>query len=752
MRTLYTILILLLLPKVAFLQNAQLQGIVLHEGNPIAYAHVQLKGTSWGAITAEDGTFRLENIDHGKYELAISALGYQPYSREIDLAGGTLDLGTVELQDDVLGLQEVVITGAMKETFIKESPVKVDVITYQFLTRNSAPTNLTESIKMINGVQETVACGVCFTNSFSINGLPGAYTAVLIDGTPLYGNLSAVYGLNGIPTTFIERIEVIKGPNSTLYGSEAVAGVINVITKDPARQPKYGLSTMTSTHGESYGTLSFAPKVGKWNTYWGFDWGHSNAFSDANGDGFSDRIHLDRYTVFSKWSMQRPEHRRFNVFAKWYYEDRRNGVEQFLTNRAYRQIRGSDTYYGESIYTQRAELFGTYDLGTKARIWIDFAFNTHDQDSYYGADGYKAEQQIAFSNLIWNPKLNKHDLLIGLTNRLQRYDDNTVATPLGADVQYIPGIFVQDEWTVTPHWTVMLGSRLDQYRNNGPIFSPRLNLKFKSGDWTTWRFNTGTGFRLVNLFTEDHAFVTGQREVLIEEKLNPERSYNLSLNYNHVFTLGESQGVLDVDAFFTHFMNKIIPDYDTPGKIIYRNTAGYAQTRGINISLQQQFRSPLSYTLGGSLLSSIQRVLDDNGRYETRAIPFAPDWTALSVLNYRFKKQGITLAYTANWTGSMALPEVFDLDASGNLQKQPRPQKSPVFSIHNLQITKNLPKVKLELFGGIQNLLNYRQAYSPLVGFNDPKTQPGFSPYFDTAYAFSSIHGREFYLGMRWSK
>lgn len=746
------LLFLASLPSLMLAQNLRLQGIVIHENTPLPYAHIQVKGTAWGAISGEDGAFVIENIVKGQYEIQISALGYQAFSKTIELQEEALDLGRIELQEDVLGLQEVVVTGAMKETFIKDSPVKVDVITHQFLLRNSAPTNLTESIKMINGVQETVACGVCFTNSFSINGLPGAYTAVLIDGTPLYGNLSAVYGLNGIPTTFIERIEVIKGPNSTLYGSEAVAGVINVITKDPARQPKYSISTMLSTHGESYGTVSVAPKLGKWNTYWGLDWGYSNTYNDGNGDGFSDRIHMDRYTVFSKWSMTRPERRRFNIFAKYYYEDRRNGVEAFLKNRAYQQIRGSNYYYGESIYTKRAELFGTYDLATRGRMWIDFAFNTHDQNSYYGAAWYKAEQQIGFSNLIWNPHVGKHDLLLGLSNRVQRYDDNTVATPQGADLQYIPGIFVQDEWTLHSNLTLLLGSRLDLYQGHGPIVSPRLNVKYKSGDWTTWRFNAGTGFRLVNLFTEDHAFVTGQREVVIAESLNPERSYNLAVNYNHIFTWGESQGSIDIDAFFTHFFNKIIPNYQTPGKIIYGNTDGYAQTRGINLSLQQQFRFPLSFTIGGSFLNSIQHEAVENGDFKTQRIPFAPQWTGLSVINYRFKKAGVTMAYTANWTGSMALPEVFDLDATGQPMSQPRPTRSPVFSVHNLQVIKSLSKVKLELFTGVQNMFDYRQVYSPLVGFNDPQTQPGFSNYFDTAYAFSPIHGREFYLGVRWNR
>ena len=115
----------------------------------------------------------------------------------------------------MFGLDEVVVSGTLKESYVTASPVKVEVITDDLLEKTTNPVNLVKALNLINGVQEVVSCGVCYTNNISVNGLPGQYTAILIDGSPIYGNLASVYGLNGIPRQAIDRIEVIKGPNST---------------------------------------------------------------------------------------------------------------------------------------------------------------------------------------------------------------------------------------------------------------------------------------------------------------------------------------------------------------------------------------------------------------------------------------------------------------------------------------------------------------------------------------------------------
>ena len=609
-----------------------------------------------------------------------------------------------------------------------------------------------EGVKLINGVQEVVACGVCFTNSISINGLPGPYTAVLIDGSPMFGNLASVYGLNGIPNQVIDRFEVIKGPNSTLYGSEAMAGVINIITKDPTNQPKFSIDLMGTTHLESFGNIGVSSSGNKWKGFTGLNYAIIGDFDDENEDGFSDLANLDRYSLFSKWSMERASGKQLTVAGKLYYEDRRNGVEEYLQDRNYRNLRGSDSIYGESIYTYRAELFGTYELPTEENIKLDYSASHHIQDSYYGADHYEAEQTIAYTNLVWNKQLVNHALVGGLTNRFQLYDDNTVATEIESsgvirntpDNQWIPGVFIQDEMQLSEWFSLLAGVRLDHYSSHGFIPSPRFSTKMKLGDWTTLRSNFGTGFRVVNLFTEDHAFVTGQREVQITEQLKPERSVNGSLNLNHVFTIGNSQGMLDVDAYYSYFYNKIIPDYEQPAFIIYDNSSGHAISKGLGFNWNQEFAFPLSYSIGGNL----QRVTETEESI-TRDVEFAANWSGVITANYKWKQPKMTIGYTLRVTGPMALPEVYDLNEAGEPISSPRPIQSEPFAFQNIQLTKQFSN-QLSVYAGVQNLFNYVQNESPLVGFNDPNNPIGFSPYFDTSYAYSPIHGREFYLGVKW--
>ncbi|MEM8909527.1 MAG: TonB-dependent receptor, partial [Bacteroidota bacterium] len=569
-------------------------------------------------------------------------------------------------------LEEIVVTGTMKPTYVSDSPIKVEVVTAKQLETflPAAASSIVENMQLVNGVQEVVACGVCYTNSISINGLSGAYTAVLMDGMPIYGSLASVYGLNGIPNMIVDRFEVIKGPSSTLYGSEAVAGVINIITKDPQEQPTLSLDLMGTTHLEQFGNLAVAPKIGKSSGYIGLNWARMNNFDDDNGDGFGDMIHLDRYSLFSKWNIHRKSGKQFSLATKYYFEDRRNGVEAFLQDRNYRKLRGNDQIYGESIYTHRLELFGTYQISRSPSLKFDFSFSHHDQDSYYGSDSYKASQQVAFGNLLWNLEPVRHDIIIGLTSRFNAYDDNSVATEVvqngvminQADRQFIPGLFVQDEFRLNDRWTFLAGARLDHYQSHGPIFAPRFNVKFKPSEWTTIRTNFGTGFRIVNLFTEDHAFVSGQRTVEITESLQPEESYNFTLNFNQVYALLGGSGSLDIESYFTHFSNKILPDYDTPGKIIYENADGYARTMGIGININHNLMIPLSLNLGVNFQRAVEIETNEQGIEESRDIEFAPKLSGTFNINYNWKRPRITIAYTTQLTGQMALPEVFDLD------------------------------------------------------------------------------------------
>ena len=748
----------LLITSITHAQTGEIFGHVSDESSDLPFTTLSIKNTRNGTTSDLSGNYVIKDLQPGNYTLIASFVGYISVKKQVLVKADEPVRVDFKLISSAT-LDEIVVTGTMKETYVSASPIKIDVVTSkQFDTYlPSAASSVIESVQLVNGVQEVVACGVCYTNNISVNGLPGSYTAILMDGTPIYGSLASVYGLNGIPNMIIDRFEVIKGPSSTLYGSEAVAGVINIITKNPENQPLVSADLMTSSHEEIFGNFAMAPRLGKSNAYIGVNFGYANHYADNNFDGFGDGVNSDHISIFSKLNFYRPSDKLFSLAAKYYYEDRRNGVEAFVRDRAYRTLRGSDQIYGESIYTNRLELFGTYALDTKANLKIDYSLSNHEQDSYYGDQYFEASQQIAFGNFLWYVNKDKHDVLIGATLRYDAYDDNTQATveEINGELfnnpnnQFVPGVFIQDEYTISENVSLLGGMRMDHHQEHGLVFAPRFNAKVKTSDWTTFRFNFGTGFKVVNLFTEDHAFVTGQREVIIGDDLQPESSYNLSLNYNQIYTGLGGSGTIDVEGFYTHFDNKIIPDYDIPGFIVYENSDGFARTMGLSLNMNHNFIIPLSVNLGVNFLNSTETETDENGEELTNDILFAPRWSGVITANYQLKRQRITLAYTAQFTGQMALPEVYDLDPTGIPLDEPRPTTSVPFSLHQVQVTK-LIKNNYSLYFGVNNLFNFIQTESPLVGYDDPNYEPGFSPYFDTAYAYAPNHGIEFFLGFKW--
>ena len=307
--------ILLLLPFFINAQIINVQGSVNSNDGPLGFATISIVDSGYGVTTNENGYFEIQ-VDSSKDNyLLVSYLGY--ISKKISLKNIDKDLQNVVviLEEDINGLNEIVVTGSLRDQFVTKSPVKVNVITSKKINSflPSAGSSVKEIIKLISGAQEVIACGVCYTNSISINGLEGPYTSILLDGIPMYGNLASVYGLSGIPNMMIDRLEIVKGPSSTLYGSEAVAGVINIITKNFEDQPYFSLDVQGTSHSESYINLAMAPKVGKSKTYFGSTWDKKNYYRDYNDDGFGDDINFDRFSLFNKWDIFRKSKKKFII-------------------------------------------------------------------------------------------------------------------------------------------------------------------------------------------------------------------------------------------------------------------------------------------------------------------------------------------------------------------------------------------------------------------------------------------------------
>ncbi len=509
-----------------------------------------------------------------------------------------------------------------------------------------------------------------------------------------------------------------------------MGGVVNVITKDPRFAPRLAVDAHHTSTGESSINVSGARTGERARGLLGVSLVHRDRFIDGNGDGFTDLPLTTRASVFGRldWGgAERSGWRRgvLSLSARGYYEDRFGGARGWT-----RADRGSGRVYGESIETRRFELIGSLAPWRERGVRADFSYTWHEQDAAYGTTAFAATQHVGFANLLWDARaVRGHDILAGLTLRYQVYDDGTPATPT-AERRFIPGIFFQDEFAAGPDLRLLGGLRLDHHEAHGVIPAPRLSVKWQPLLDTALRLNLGSGFRVVSVFTEDHAALTGARQVVIEEALEPERSWSSALNVNHVFPFGGNNMVVDVDAFYTRFGNRIVPDYDThPDRIIYRNLRGRSVSRGVALSFNQNFLDfPLLYSVG----ITVQDVYTETDG-ERRQELFAPDYKATLGLSYTFT-DALTLDYTGTFVGPMRLPEY--------PAPYTRPTRSPAYATHNLQATWR-PRAGVELLAAARNLFDFRQG-SPLVAPHDP-----FGPDFDTAYVWGPIHGRELLLGAR---
>lgn len=728
-------------------ETGEIKGFFRSNGKPAEFISVFLDGTSYGALTDSTGFFSIKNIIPGEYTLKVSTAGYEPYQKKIEVIDGSAVTIKGNLIETTVEMDEVVVSGTMKEVSRSESPIPVEVYTPAYFKKNPTP-NLFESLQMVNGVQPQLNCNVCNTGDIHINGMEGPYTMITIDGMPIVSSLSTVYGLSGIPNSLIQRMEVVKGPASTLYGSEAVGGLINIITKNPSTAPRFSLDAFGTSHQEYNIDLSMKSTMGKAHSLLGVNYFNFNNKRDINNDNFTDITLQNRISVFNKWSFDRKKERLASIAGRYVYEDRWGGEMQYQP-----EHRGGDSIYAESIYTRRYELIGMYQLPfNKEKVNLQFSYNNHHQNSVYGEVVYIARQSVAFTQLLWDKKLGKrHDLLVGTPFRYTYYDDNTPATykedSTGNNPQniFLPGVFVQDEIKLNDKLTTLPGLRYDYNTDHGNIFSPRLSFKYALNQDNILRLSGGNGYRVVNLFTEDHAALTGSRKVVIAEELKPERSWNINLNYQRLKTYKHGFAGIDGSLFYTYFTNKIIGDFLTdPDKIIYENLDGYAVSRGLTLNTEFNFTIPLKILIGTTFMDvySVEKdSLNKNIKIEQL---HAPGFSGTFAITYKISKLRLSIDYTGRVTGPMDLPVV---------ENDFRPDKSPWFSLQNIQVTKFL-KNNIEIYGGIKNILNFipkDPLLRPFDPFNKNIAIDNPNNYtFDTTYNYAPIQGIRGFLGIRW--
>lgn len=743
MKKLLPCFILNLVALLGVAQTATISGVVQGDEGTLELATVSLLKTTYAASTDSTGRYTLQ-VPAGKYQLRVTYIGFENFQTEV-IAKEDDDIEVhVELVPLTSGLKEVVVTGSLKEVRKSESITAVDVYSQKYFERNPV-TNLFDGLYQINGLFADVDNGVANTTDVQINGLEGNYTMYVIDGVPAMNNLAGYYALNAFPMNIIDKIEIVKGASSSLYGSEAIGGVVNIKTKNPNSIPKFSMNVSLTSMLEAYADFTVRYKTGKVPSMLAVSAESFNMRWDIDRDNMLDIPLVNRVNVYNKWALPRADGKTANIYIRYLFEDRFGGERDMPS-----QWRGSTRNYSEAITTHQWQAGLQYQLPVKENILFALDYSEHRQQAYFGFNKYNGIQSAGFAQFTWSKKIDDiTEFVLGASYRINYFEDNT---PLSADsltgyprLNHMPALFFEDELNLGKGHRILAGARLEYSTRSKFIPTPRFNYKWSSNDkLNTIRAGVGTGYRIPSVVNEGIGAMNGSRTIEIEGDLKPEYAISSNLGYSRVQELTGGLLSLEATGFFTYFFNFIEPDYkDDETKIVYENSKG-AQAAGFSVNADFTFNYPLKVGVGFTYTNVFEREEDEDGEIEKETPEHQPPFVANFYLSYNFPVPQLSI----DWTGNFVTPMIL-----ARVENDPRPEKSPPYSIQNIQLTKKF-KNGLEIYCGIKNIFNFIQK-DPILRGHDPynRTYDANNPddyRFDTTYGFTTTQGIKGFVGIRY--
>ncbi|MFN8294112.1 MAG: TonB-dependent receptor [Chitinophagales bacterium] len=655
-----------------------------------------------------------------------------------------------QFSKDSFNLKEVVVTGTLKELRREDFAIPVEIYTQEYFQSQNV-FNLQDAIRFISGLQANIDGCIDGAADIEINGLEGTYALVLLDGAPITGGTGNLYGLMGIPLSIIDRIEVIKGPASTLYGTEAVAGVVNVITKSPEHSNKVSIDSRLTSYLETGLDASVTFKEGKANGLLGVSYFGMNKKWDFNKDNFTDIPLQNRLAFINKWTFRNRVNKQSSILARYIWDDRTGGQLPYS-----KTWRGSDSIYGEAVRTNRFELVGNFLLPiAKANVSLMLGFSHHHADAAYGTNLFRHNEQNGYLQLIYDNKITKKsDFLIGIAYRFNRYDDNLVTTADTANGKYInhpiinhyPAIFIQDMIHVNENHEILAGLRLE-YNTlfTGVAFAPRFDYKWMSTNKKNeLRLGIESGYRTPNAFIDNKYAFTSGRKIVLDEKLKTETCYGFHTDYIRKFKTEKLTIFWESRLYFNFLFNMVELEIDyAENTITYENENSYGLNAGFNTMVEMSFEKPVKLQLGINLLGNFE-LEKEEGEDEIELEPLinSPILNATFGLQYHFKRAGVKL----DWSGYVNSPMRMAIQ-----DNDPRGEYSPWYTIQNIQCSKQFAK-GFELLFGIQNIFNTRPPQPilrPFDPFNKSTTQNGLV--FDATYNYAPNQGARGFVGIRFN-
>jgi len=787
---------LFLVPVFALAQQATFKGKISAEGKPVLGADVilrkgqEVKGTSSQA----SGDYQVK-VPAGTYKLTISSVGFKTITQDISLTENEVLSKNFSLEKDLLEIDQVVVTATRNIIPQYKSPVVVSKVTgHIFETTQSL--SLAEGLNFTPGLRTETNCQNCGFNQLRINGLEGSYSQILVNGRPVFSSLAGVYGLEMIPANMIDRVEVVRGAGSVLYGGNAIGGTVNILTKDPTRNTfSVGNSLSLLKDGSPDNTLFANASVVSEDFDKGltlFAYQRNRKPYDSNEDGYSEITKLHNTTFGADAFWNPTENSKVKLNLNSINEFRRGGNkfdllphESDITEQLRHRILAGDlaferfsedlahkfSLYTSAQYTDREGYYGG-GLGYAVNSKADFDnLSADDQEEYFKAlakYGHTTElvgvggAQYAYTI---TPELN---LSLGSEYKYDKVNDNYIGQNRSVDqVVRTYGNYLQVEWNPAKKLTLLGGSRYDyvdikgSYRfagvdkdSNKQIskFVPRLIAMYDITETLKLRGSFAQGYRAPQAFDEDlHTEVLDGDPIFVEldKDLTSETSNSYTASLNYTKREGNTQANLILEGFYTHINNRFInQDLTDIGNIKHKlktNATDYLKIMGVNVEANFAFGSQwiwqTGFTYQQSRFSEQQTIWENEDPTDPKKISSdrvmrSPELYGYTTLSYT-PIAALKLSYNGVFTGQMYVPHVIEAQSGEQvIVKSPNFYEQNLRAAYTFSLTDNY---KLEVFAGVKNIFDQYQK-----DFDKGKDR-------DADYIYGPQHPRTYFMGLKLS-
>ena len=702
--------------------DAHIHGHIIDKntGEHLPYMVVVLKGTTIGVTTESTGHYMIRNVPEGRFTVEVSAVGYKTQSYEVDIKKGRSYEVNFVLEEDLVQIDGVIVSATRSETTRKMSPTLVNVVGMDVYNKTNS-TTVAQGLAFQPGVRVENNCQNCGFQQVRINGLDGQYTQILIDSRPIFSALAGVYGIEQLPANMVDRVEVMRGGGSALFGSSAIAGTINIITKEPVRNSATVSHTTTSIGGTSalHNTTDINASIVSEDNKLGiavFGQNTEKDAWDANGDGFTELSRISGQTIGFRGYVKTGLYSKVTAEYHHLQEFRRGGDNLHLP--PHEAMIAEQTEHG--INTGGVK-FDVFSKDNKHRFNTFASIQHIARDSYYGA-GKDPNAYGKTDDLTWvggaqyiyrmaECLFMPSDLTVGLEYNEDYLQDNMWGYDRVTDQTVrIVSAYAQNEWK-NSRWGLLIGGRLDKHNLiKKVIFSPRANLRFNPTENINLRASYSYGFRAPQAFDEDlHIDNVGGTVSMIRlaDDLQVEKSQSISVSADIYHSWGDWQGNVLVEGFFTDlddvFALKEL-GFENGVLIKERHNESGARVFGANLEGKIAWRNVFQLQAGLTKQSSNYkeaRSWSDDVE-ATRKMFRTPDLHGYMTASYNPLKE-LTLSLTGTYTGSMLIEHHAGMIEKNLTVETPGFWDMGFKTAYDLKVHGN---VSLQLNAGVQNIFN----------------------------------------------